>query len=49
MIGAASVLLAHHAGEQLVLAALAGGSAVAGGVAVVARAKIDRVRRWLGL
>ncbi len=40
-------MLAHHAGEQLLLGALAGGATVAGGIAVVARAHLDRLQRWL--
>jgi hypothetical protein len=42
------VILAHHGGEQLVLAALAGGgTSVAAGLAVVARTKLTKIVRWL--
>jgi hypothetical protein len=41
------VILAHHAGEQLLLGALSGGATVAGGIAVVARGYLDRISHWL--
>jgi hypothetical protein len=41
------VILGHHAGEQLLVAALAGGSTLVGAAAVVARVNLDRVLRWL--
>lgn len=39
--------LGHHAGEQALLIALAGGGTVAAGMLVVLRATLDRVVRWL--
>jgi hypothetical protein len=41
------VILAHHAGEQLLLGVLSGGATVAGGIAVMARGYVDRIHRWL--
>jgi hypothetical protein len=41
------VILGHHAGEQLLIGALAGGATVAGGIAVMARGYLDRIHRWL--
>jgi hypothetical protein len=42
------VILAHHAGEQLVFAALAaGGTTVASGLVVFGRAKLGMMVRWL--
>jgi hypothetical protein len=42
------VILAHHAGEELVLAALsAGGTTVASGPVVLGRAKLGMMARWL--
>ena len=41
------MILGHHAGEQLLVAALAGGSGLIGVAAVGARVNLDRVLRWL--
>jgi hypothetical protein len=42
------VILAHHAGEQLLVAALAGGTTTAvGGLVVFARLELYRLTRWL--
>jgi hypothetical protein len=42
------VILAHHAGEEFVLAALsAGGTTVASGLVVLGRAKLGMMARWL--
>jgi hypothetical protein len=42
------VILAHHAGEELVLAALStGGTTVASGLVVLGRAKLGMMARWL--
>ena len=42
------MILAHHAGEELVLAALgAGGTTVASGLVVLGRAKLGMMARWL--
>jgi hypothetical protein len=42
------VILAHHAGEELVFAALsAGGTTVASGLVVLGRAKLGMMARWL--
>ena len=42
------MILAHHAGEELVLAALsAGGTTVASGIVVLGRAKLGMMARWL--
>jgi hypothetical protein len=42
------VILAHHAGEEAVLATLAaGGTTVVSGFAVFGRAKLGMIVRWL--
>ena len=41
------MILGHHAGEQFLVAALAGGGTVLGATALVLRANLDRVVRWL--
>ena len=42
------MILAHHAGEELVLAALsAGGTTVPSGLVVLGRAKLGMMARWL--
>ena len=42
------MILAHHAGEELVFAALAGGgTTVASGLVVLGRAKLGMMVRWL--
>ncbi|HZB85680.1 MAG TPA: hypothetical protein VE289_03860 [Gaiellaceae bacterium] len=42
------MILAHHAGEELVLAALsAGGTTAASGLVVLGRAKLGMMARWL--
>jgi hypothetical protein len=42
------VIFAHHAGEEAVLAALAaGGTSVVSGLALLGRAKLDTIVRWL--
>jgi hypothetical protein len=42
------VILAHHMGEQVLLASLAaGGTTAAAGMLVIGRAKLDEVLRWL--
>jgi hypothetical protein len=42
------VILAHHAGEEAVFAALAaGGTSVVSGLAVFGRARLGTLVRWL--
>jgi hypothetical protein len=41
------VILGHHAGEQFLVAALAGGGTLVGAAALVLRVNLDRVMRWL--
>jgi hypothetical protein len=42
------MILAHHAGEEAVFAALAaGGTSILSGVAVFGRAKLGTMVRWL--
>ena len=42
------MILAHHAGEELVLTALsAGGTTVASGLVVLGRARLGMMARWL--